>query len=80
MEASAKIIELARTVGYEIQETTSVEGITTYKIIIPTGEEANFKKLVEDYLEYLAYLEQWNGELPDVVAGNDAISIIIPEK
>lgn len=76
--ATAKIIELARTVGYEIQETTNVEGITTYKIIIPTGDEANFKKLVLDYLEYLAYLEQWNGELPEVVASDDAISIIIP--
>ena len=36
------------------------------------------KSLVEDYLQYLAYLEQWNGELPSVVAGDDAISIIVP--
>ena len=28
--------------------------------------------------QYLAYLEKWDGNLPDVVAGNDAISIIVP--
>ena len=39
---------------------------------------SEFKSLVEDYLQYLAYLEQWNGVLPGVVAGEDAISIIIP--
>ena len=76
--ATAKIIELARTLGYEIQETTDAEGITTYKIIIPDGKEELFKQLVLDYLEYLAYLEQWNGELPTVVSGDNALSIIVP--
>ena len=33
---------------------------------------------VEDYLQYLAYLEKWDGVLPEVVAGDDAISIIVP--
>ena len=52
---------------------------TQYVIDITTGPGADqFKSLVEDYLAYLAYLEQWNGELPDVVAGDDAISIIVP--
>lgn len=76
--ATAKIIELARTLGYTINETVDAEGITTYKIDIPTGGEAEFKKMVLEYLEYLAYLEQWNGELPEVVAGEDALSIIVP--
>ena len=44
-----------------------------------TGPGADkFKTLVEDYLQYLAYLEKWNGELPEVVAGDDALSIIVP--
>lgn len=97
--ATYKIIELARVIGYEVNETYlySVDGLTTefdtrqietettiylgtkYVIDITTGPGADkFKELVEDYLEYLAYLEQWNGELPDVVAGDDAISIIVP--
>lgn len=98
--ATYKIIELARVIGYEVNETYiySVDGLTTefdtrqtetettiylgtkYVIDITTGPGADkFKELVEDYLEYLAYLEQWNGELPNVVAGDDAISIIVPE-
>lgn len=77
--ATAKIIELARTLGYEII-TTTTDQITTYTIVIPEDGEEMFKKLVLEYLEYLAYLEQWNGELPDVVAGDDALSIIVPNE
>jgi len=70
----AKIVELAYTVGYTVTETE-----TGYIIDTTSGPgAAEFKKLVEDYLQYLAYLEQWNGELPQVVAGDDAISIIVP--
>jgi regulator of protease activity HflC (stomatin/prohibitin superfamily) len=130
--ATAKIIELARTLGYEINETfiytTTIEveksngyfsiktsekeftekqdeftevvvthesvdseqvtvtttteiklTATEYTINIQSGPGADkFKELVEDYLAYLAYLEQWNGELPDVVAGSDGVSIIVP--
>ena len=52
---------------------------TVYVIDVTSGPGADkFKALVEDYLAYLKYLEAWNGELPDVVAGDDAISIIVP--
>ena len=107
--ATYKIIELAKTVGYDVAETyiysvttRDEEGTiltvleqefatkqnetkdcvflsTKYVIDTTSGPgEANFKTLVEDYLQYLAYLEKWNGKLPDVVAGDDAISIIVP--
>ena len=93
------IIELARTIGYTINETYiySVNGIRTefdteqvetdtvvflgtkYIIDVTSGPGADkFKALVEDYIQYLKYLEVWNGELPQVVAGDDAISIIVP--
>ena len=125
---AAKIIELARSLGYEVTtkytyltnverkgsddsvsitkteavfdakqaETTEVTSetigevtytITTTKSLASTEHTINvnsgpgaekFKALVEDYLQYLAYLEKWDGNLPDVVAGNDAISIIVP--
>lgn len=59
--------------------TTVALTSTQYDIDITTGPGAEkFKTLVEDYLMYLAYLAEWNGELPDVVAGDDAISIIVP--
>ena len=41
-----------------------------------TLEEA---KLIKAYIEYIKYMEAWNGELPDTVVGEDA-SIILPTK
>jgi len=97
--ATYKVIELARTLGYTVNETYlySVDGVETeyaakqaetdtviylgtkYTIDTTSGPgAADFKPLVEDYLKYLAYLEQWNGELPGVVAGDDAVSILVP--
>lgn len=97
--ATYNIIELARTVGYTVNEIYiySVDGLETEfdtkqvetetviylgtKYIIDTisgpGPD-KFKSLVEDYLAYLEYLKVWNGELPQVVAGDDALSIIVP--
>ena len=69
----AKIVELARTVGFTVIETE-----TGYNIEFDSVHTAEmFKSIVEEYLEYLAYLEKWNGELPYVL-GDDGISIIIP--
>lgn len=97
--ATYKIVELAKSVGYTVNETYiySVDGLETefsdrqtetetviylstkYVIDITTGPgPEKFKSLTEDYLQYLAYLEVWNGELPQVVAGDDALSIIVP--
>ena len=97
--ATYKVIELAKTVGYTVNETYiySIDGVETevaakqaetetviflgtkYVIDTTSGPGPDkFKALVEDYLQYLAYLEVWNGELPNVVAGDDALSIIVP--
>ena len=97
--ATYKIIELANTIGYTVDETYlySVDGVETVFTtkqqetdnVVYLGTESvidvtsgpgvdRFKALVEDYLQYLAYLEKWDGVLPEVVAGDDAISIIVP--
>ena len=97
--ATYKIIELAKTIGYTVNESYlySVDGVeaeyvakqaesdtviylgTKYIIDVTSGPGTEkFKSLVEDYLQYLAYLEQWDGKLPEVMAGDDAISIIVP--
>ena len=39
-----------------------------------TIDEAN---LIKDYIEYIAYMEKWNGELPGTVVGDNA-GIILP--
>ena len=80
-DADGNIVSVIETAFDTKQnETDDVVFIgTKYVIDITTGPGVEkFKTLVEDYLQYLAYLEKWNGELPDVVAGDDAISIIIP--
>ena len=62
-----------------IETETCIYLRTHYQINLSTGSGAdNFKTLVEDYLQYIEYLKNWNGELPEVVAGEDAISIIVP--
>mgnify|MGYP003321442475 CR=1 FL=1 len=72
----AKIIEIARTVGFTVNETD-----TGYEIVFDdVHTEAMFKEVVQQYLEYLAYLDKWNGELPKVVSGTDALSIIVPNE
>lgn len=99
--ATAKIIELARALGFPITteyvyansetglsevyptpiaETETVKFVETrYTITFDANHtKEDLDKLVISYLEYIAYLEQWNGVLPEVVAGDDAISIIIP--
>ena len=76
--ATSKFVELARSVGYTITDSTA-DGITTYVIDTTTGPGAEkFDSLVTKYVEYLAYLEKWDGKLPEVVSGNDALSIIVP--
>ena len=126
---SSKIIEVARTVGYDVDttyvytittevsksngeysvskteletsvleaETTTVnvsvdDGVTITETItkslsktktvinVTTGPGTDkFKELVENYLQYLSYLDKWDGNLPQVVSGTDAVSIIIPQ-
>ena len=72
--AVAKIVELAKTIGFNVIENE--DGYVIEFDAIHT--EQMFREAVEEYLEYLAYLEKWNGELPQVISGDDAVSIIIP--
>ena len=76
--ATSKFVELSRSLGYSISEVEN-DGIYTYVIDTSTGPGVDkFNDLVTSYLEYLAYLEKWDGKLPEVVSGNDALSIIVP--
>jgi len=77
--ATSKFVELAKSLGYSINSVTEDE-ITTYVIDTSTGPGVDkFNTLVTNYLEYLAYLEKWDGVLPQVVSGDNALSIIIPQ-
>ena len=72
--ASIKIIELARTLGYDVTTSETEDG---FVYSITWGDDEKGKELILSYLKYLEYLAKWNGELPGVVAG-DSLDIFIP--
>ena len=57
--------------------STSIASIN-YSIRYDENYTKEDLKIVMDFVEYLEYLNQWDGVLPDVVTGNDGVSIIIP--
>ena len=73
--ASIKIVELARTLGYEVTETDTSENIV---YDIQWGEDNTGKELILDYLQYLEYLAKWDGKLPSVVGDGTGIMITVP--
>jgi len=62
-------LEVARMLGF----TEVVDDVEQIKANL-TLEEA---KLIKDYIEYIKYMEAWNGVLPDTVVGDNA-GIILP--
>lgn len=84
--AQIKIVELARSLGYEVVADTYVKDedgkdtaeVASYKVKWGEGEEAEAsKKVLLAYLQYLEYLATWDGELPQIVTGADG-SFLIP--
>lgn len=75
-----KSIEVARALGFNIKENvvTDAEGVEVIEFEIDftdrTPEEIS---IIATYLQYIEYLEKWDGKLPTVVTG-DSASIMIP--
>ena len=69
-----KSIEVARMLGFEIKETVTEDGVLYY--IDFTGKSEQEIALISEYLKYIAYLEKWDGQLPDVM-GNGA-NVFLP--
>ena len=69
-----KSIEVARMLGFTITETVLDDGID-YAIDF-TGKSEEEIKLIQDYLKYIAYLEKWDGQLPDVMG--DGANVFVP--
>lgn len=75
--ASIKIVELARTLGYDVVEITDENGNTTFDI---TWNDISEQKVILEYLQYLEYLAKWDGKLPSVVSDGSGIMITIPSQ
>ena len=67
--------------GFDITETEvkneQGETVGTEYNIDFTGKTKDEIAVISEYLKYIEYLSAWNGELPDVVTGDNA-SVLIP--
>lgn len=76
-----KSVEVARMLGFDITETEvkneQGETVGTEYNIEFTGKTKDEIAVISEYLKYIEYLSAWNGELPDVVTGDNA-SVLIP--
>ncbi len=57
--------------------TTSVLS-TSYKIGFDAEHTKDDLTIILEFVQYLEYLEKWDGKLPTVVSGTDGLEIIIP--
>ena len=80
-----KAIEVARMVGFDITESQDADGNIVYNIDFgnpTTAEEITSRdtriKLLTSYLEYVQYLETWDGTLPVTLVGDDTAAVVIP--
>lgn len=75
-----KSVEIARMLGYEIEESTVTadgETVTEYKILF--AGERNGADIAE-YMKYIEYLSKWDGKLPQVVGDGSGFIIQVPDK
>ena len=62
-------LEVAKMLGF----TVNVDGVE----IIDPNLEAKDAALIAEYIEYIKYLESWDGKLPDTLVG-DGVEVILP--
>jgi regulator of protease activity HflC (stomatin/prohibitin superfamily) len=75
-----KSIEVARALGFTINETeiTDEDGTTLIEYEIDfEGKTSEEISLITEYLKYIEYLGKWDGKLPTVMTG-DSASIMLP--
>jgi regulator of protease activity HflC (stomatin/prohibitin superfamily) len=72
---SAKVVDVARTLGMPVTSTTDpVTEVTTYTVDT-SGSTPEELKVIFDYIQYIEYLNTWNGELPQVITDGSGIII-----
>lgn len=76
-----KSIEIARTLGFKIDEKEIVDDetgeVSIEYIINFEGKSADEIKVIVDYLQYIEYLAKWDGRLPTVMTDGSA-TVVIP--
>lgn len=76
----AKSIEVARALGFKINETVvEDDDVTAIEYSIDfEGKTVEEISLITEYLKYVEYLAKWNGELPGVLVTDGSAQVIIP--
>lgn len=69
-----KSVEIARMLGYTVNQTT-VEEQVVYTIVF---DELHTGADIAEYLKYIEYISKWDGKLPQVVAGDSGFMLTIP--
>ena len=69
-----KSVEIARMLGYTVNETTADEQIV-YTIVF---DEQHTGADIAEYLKYIEYISKWDGRLPQVVTGDSGFMLTIP--
>ncbi|MGN1067041.1 MAG: prohibitin family protein [Candidatus Fimimonas sp.] len=78
-----KSVEIARMLGYTVNETTSEQPDGEGGVVISTSYEIVFDEThtgadIADYMKYIEYIAKWDGKLPQVVTGDSGIMITVP--
>lgn len=72
--ARIQTINIARTLGYVIVADSNGRESIDFEASRAVGLT---EEKLYDYMKYIAYMDSWNGELPDTMLGDD-VSVIIP--
>lgn len=78
-----KSVEIARMLGYTVEERTvsedgenGTESRTVYEIKFDATHTGGD---IAEYLKYIEYLSKWDGRLPEVVSGDNGFMITVPK-
>ena len=73
-----KSVEIARMLGYTVEESAPDEdGTVTYTIVFDK-ENGHDGSDIAEYMMYIEYMSKWDGRLPQVVAGENGFIISVP--
>ena len=70
-------IEIARALGLGVTEVYDEDGLLTSYTIDYGADDGTKAKLISDYLEYVIYLETWDGELPNTLVTDGSATIMV---
>ncbi len=78
-----KSVEIARMLGYTVNENTIVaenaEGGYVYETVYTiVFDELHTGSDIAEYMKYIEYLSKWDGSLPQVVGNGEGFMITIP--